>query len=47
MIQLPELKTNVQNDSGESFRLIPALTLIFLILTFVGTGIYIMVSSFF
>lgn len=45
MINLLERIGIVQNESNKSFRPVPAIIMLLLMLTFVGTTIYILISG--
>lgn len=45
MIQLLERIGVVQKKSNRSFQMIPAIIMLVLMLTFVGTTLYILISS--
>lgn len=45
MIQTPETMKEVRSESADSFKLIPAVVMIFLMVMFVGATVYVLVSS--
>lgn len=46
MIQIPETLRTVKDDTREPFRWGPAIVLMILMLTFVGSSMYILFTSF-
>lgn len=45
MMQTPETLKKAENQPTDNFRIVPAVIMIFLMLLFVGSTIYVLISS--